>query len=65
MRNDPHLTATPASESFELLKLTLSRLWSVDEASPFRRLLRSIDESVALHRCRARLARMHRMLERY
>ena len=65
MRNDPRLTSAPASEKLELLKLTFSRLWSIDEASPFGRLLRAIDESIALQRCRARLERMHRMLERY
>jgi hypothetical protein len=65
MRNEPHVTSAPASEKLELLKVTFSRLWSVDEASPFGRLLRAIDESVALQRCRARLARMHRMLDRY
>ena len=40
------------------------RLWPLDEAAPFGRMLRAIDEALVQHRYRARIARLHRMLER-
>jgi hypothetical protein len=54
----------PMTDELQLVSAIFEPLWRVDEAAPFARLLRKIDDAIVQHRCRARIARLHRMLER-
>jgi hypothetical protein len=52
------------SYKLQLLSSVFERMWRVDESAPFGKLLRRIDEAIVQHRCRARILRLNRMLER-
>ena len=52
------------SDRLELLTPVFERLWPVDEAAGFGKLLRRIDEALIQHRSHNRIARLNRMLER-
>jgi hypothetical protein len=54
----------PTTDKLQLLGSLLDRLWRVDEAAPFARLLRRIDDALVQHRFRRRIVRLHGMLER-
>jgi hypothetical protein len=52
------------AEKVQLLSSIFERLWHLDEARPFAKFIEGIDDAIIQHRCRSRIARLHRMLER-
>jgi hypothetical protein len=54
----------PTTDKLQRVRWVFERLWRIDEAAPFGSLLRKIDDAILQHRCRTRIARLHRMLER-
>jgi hypothetical protein len=52
------------TEKVQLLSSIFERLWRLDEGRRFARLVEGIDDAVIQHRCRSRVARLHRILER-
>ena len=52
------------TNKLEVVGWLFERLWRVDEAAPFGRLLRRIDDGLLQHRSCTRIGRLHRMLER-
>jgi hypothetical protein len=55
----------PKTEKLQLLSSVFERLWHVNGATLFGKLLRRIDEALVLHQSQGRIARLHRMLERH
>jgi hypothetical protein len=54
----------PKTDKLQLLGSVFERLWHVNGATLFGKLLRRIDEALVLHQSQGRIARLHRMLER-
>jgi hypothetical protein len=52
------------TDKLQLLSSVFERLWRVDGAAAFGKLLRRIDEALVQRRCHTRIVRLHRMLER-
>jgi hypothetical protein len=55
----------PKTDKLQLLGSVFERLWHVNGATLFGKLLRRIDEALVLHQSQGRIARLHRMLERH
>jgi hypothetical protein len=52
------------SDRLQLVSSVFERLWGVDGAAPFQKLLRRIDDALVQRRCQIRIGRLDRMLER-
>ena len=59
-----HCLTAASGEKLQLLGSIFKRLWCIDEAAPFARLIKGIDDAVIRQRCHSRIVRLHRMLER-